>query len=113
MTRALVVAGLIALVVAGCGGGGKKTAQPTTLMTTNPTGTSAKFHYPPEVTRNYMKSCLASPKTTRAYCSCTLEKLSHDVSTNDFARIGLSGGEIPPRIRSVITRAARACRDKL
>jgi hypothetical protein len=115
VTRALLVAGLIALVVAGCGGGGKKKAQPTTLMTTNPTGTSAKgpFHYPPEVTRNYMRSCLASPKTTRAYCSCTLEKLSHDVSTNDFARIGLSGGQIPTRIRTVITRASRACRDKL
>ena len=119
MTRALILAALVALAAGGCGGGGDKSAQTTTrvttLMTTNPTGTAAKpkFRYPPEVTRNYMRSCLKSAKTTRAYCSCTLDKLASDVSTKDFARIGLSGGTIPPRIRKVITQAAVACRDKL
>jgi len=50
---------------------------------------------------------------TQAYCACTLDKLSNTVSTADFARIGLSGGKIPPRIRTLITQAAVACRDKL
>jgi hypothetical protein len=50
---------------------------------------------------------------TRAYCACTLDKLSNTVSTADFARIGLSGGKIPTRIRRLITQAALACRDKL
>jgi hypothetical protein len=118
VTRALILAGVVALAAAGCGGGGDKSAQTTTgattLMTTNPTGTAAKkFEYPPEVTRNYMRSCLKSQKTTRAYCSCTLDKLASDVSTQDFQRIGVSGGTIPPRIRKVITQAAVACRDKL
>jgi hypothetical protein len=119
VTRALILAGLVALAAAGCGGGGDKSAQTTTgattLMTTNPTGTASKpkFDYPPEVTRNFMQSCLKSPKTTRAYCSCTLDKLASNVSTKDFARIGSSGGTIPPRIRKFITQAAVACRNKL
>jgi hypothetical protein len=52
-------------------------------------------------------------KVTQAYCACTLDKLSNTVSTGDFARIGLSGGKIPTRIRQQITKAALACRDKL
>jgi len=34
------------------------------------------------------------------------------VTTADFARIGLSG-RIPTRVRSLITQAALACKDKL
>ena len=116
MTRAFVLLGSL-VVLAGCGGGSKSaqtTTGPTTLMTTNPTGTSAgRFHYPATVTKNYMRSCLSSPKTTRAYCSCTLDRLAENVSTKDFERIGLAGGQIPPRIRTLILRAAHDCRDKL
>jgi hypothetical protein len=83
-------------------------------MTTNPMGTTTvPSGYPAAVTQNYMRSCLASPRTTRAYCTCTLDKLSENVSTKDFERIGLAGGQIPPRIRNLIVRAARDCRDKL
>jgi hypothetical protein len=102
VTRALLLASAVTLV-AGCGGG--STAAQTT--------TDARFHYPETVTKNYMRSCLSSPKTTRAYCTCTLDKLAENVSTKDFERIGLSGGKIPPRIRTIITVAARDCRDKL
>jgi hypothetical protein len=116
VTRAFVLLGSVALL-AGCGSGSKSaetTTGATTLMTTNPAGTSAgSFHYPATVTKNYMRSCIASPKTTRAYCSCTLDELAKSVSTKDFERIGLAGGQIPPRIRSLILRAARDCRDKL
>jgi hypothetical protein len=123
VTRASLLA-IAVLLAAGCGGGGNKSAVATTtvtktLKTTNPTGTAAvtvtthgKFDYPSTVTDNYMRSCLNS-KVTRAYCACTLDKLSNTVSTADFARIGLSGGKIPTRIRKLITQAALACRDKL
>jgi hypothetical protein len=114
---------LILVVLAGCGGG-SKSASTTTVVTTvvtqatNPTGTAAvtthgRFHYPPAVVKNYMQSCLKNSSVTRAYCACTLDKLSNNVSTGDFARIGLSGGHIPPRIHRLIRRAAVACADKL
>jgi len=124
VTRALLPATAVLLALAaGCGGGNKSAVATTTvtktLTTTNPTGTAAvtvtthgRFHYPPTVTQNYMRSCMRS-KVTQAYCSCTLDKLSDTVSTGDFARIGLSGGRIPPRIRTLITQAAMACRNKL
>jgi hypothetical protein len=125
VTRALLLAPIgILLVAAGCGGGGSKSTSATTtvtktLTTTNPTGTAAvtvtthgRFRYPASVTENYMRSCMKS-NVTKAYCACTLDRLSNTVSTSDFARIGLSGGKIPPRIRKLITQAAFACKDKL
>jgi hypothetical protein len=123
VTRALLLATAVLFVAAGCGGGSKSAVGTTTvtktLTTTNPTGTASatvtthgRFHYPANVTDNYMRSCMKS-KVTQAYCACTLDKLSNNVSTADFARIGLSGGRIPPRIRTLITQAALACRDKL
>jgi hypothetical protein len=123
VTRALLLATAVLLVAAGCGGGSKSAVGTTTvtktLTTTNPTVTASvtvtthgRFHYPATVTENYMRSCMKS-QVTQAYCACTLDKLSNSVSTGDFARIGLSGGRIPPRIRKLITQAALACRDKL
>jgi hypothetical protein len=122
VTRALLLATAVLVVAAGCGGGSKSAVATTkvtkTLTTTNPSTaavtvtTHGRFHYPATVTDNYMRSCMKS-KVTQAYCACTLDKLSNNVSTADFARIGLSGGRIPPRIRTLITQAALACRDKL
>ena len=125
MTRALLPAIAVLILAAGCGGGGgdKSAAATTTvtktLTTTNPVGTGdatvtthGRYHYPAAVTQNYMKSCMNS-KVTKAYCACTLDKLSNTVSTGDFARIGLSGGRIPPRIRRLIRKAAADCADKL
>ena len=126
MTRAFLLAPIVLLLVAaGCGGGGSKSSVGTTtvtktLTTTNPTGTAAgvtvtthgRFKYPPAVTENYMRSCMKS-NVTQAYCACTLDKLSNTVSTADFARIGLSGGQIPSRMRALIRDAAVACADKL
>jgi hypothetical protein len=124
VTRASLLAAIVLVVVAGCGGGGSKSAVATTTVTktltaTNPTATEGvtvtthgRFHYPAAVTQNYMRSCMKS-NVTQAYCACTLDKLSNNVSTGDFARIGLSGGRIPPRIRKLIQKAAVACADKL
>jgi len=125
VTRAFLLATAVLLVAAGCGGGGSKSAVTTTTVTKTLTTTSSttgsagvtvtthgRFHYPAAVTENYMRSCMKS-SVTQAYCACTLDKLSDTVSTGDFARIGLSGGKIPTRIRQLITKAALACRDKL
>jgi hypothetical protein len=114
--KLVLAAGVVALVAVGCGGNSKPKAQIATV--TNPTGTAAvttqgRFHYPEAVVTNYMRSCLKNGSVTSAYCACTLDRLSNNVSTGDFARIGLSGGHIPPRVRRLITRAAVACRDKL
>jgi hypothetical protein len=112
---------VLALASAGCGGGGKS-AQATTVTkivsATNPTGTASvtthgRFHYPKALVTNYMQSCTKGNAKKRAYCGCTLDKLSNAVATADFARIGLSGGKIPPRIKRLIRGAAVACANKL
>ncbi|HEU5279340.1 MAG TPA: hypothetical protein VFU26_10595 [Gaiellaceae bacterium] len=113
-----VPAAFLVLAAAGCGGGGDSKSAATTVTTTNPTGTASvtthgRFRYPPVLVNNFMSSCTRSSKGKQAYCACTLDKLSDYVSTQDFARIGLSGGKVPPRIRRLIRRAAVACADKL
>ena len=122
MKPLLLAAAALALAAGGCGGGGSKSTATTTVTkivtATNPTGTAAvtthgRFHYPDAVVNNYMRSCLKNGSVTKAYCACTLDKLSDTVSTADFARIGLSGGRIPPRMHRLIRRAAIACADKL
>jgi hypothetical protein len=118
----LLAIAFVAVLAAGCGGDGEKSAVTTTTVrtvtTTNPTGTGSvtthgRFSYPATLTENYMKSCTRGDKAKEAYCACTLDKLSNDVSTQDFARIGLAGGKIPPRINRLIRRAAVNCADKL
>jgi hypothetical protein len=123
VTRALLLATAVLLLAVGCGSSSKSAVATTTvtktLTKTNRTDTATftvtthgRFHYPAAVTQNYMRSCMKS-NVTEAYCACTLDKLSDKLSTADFARIGLSGGRIPPRIRALITQAALACRNKL
>jgi hypothetical protein len=114
----------LAPAAAGCGGGGDKSAVTTTVKTitttptTSTTGTPSvtthgRFHYPPVLVNNFMTSCVRSDQAKQAYCACTLDKLSNTVSTQDFARIGLSGGTVPPRIRTLIRQATIACANKL
>ena len=116
MTRAFLLVAFVLLVAAGCGGGGSKSTVATTTVTKTAAEftvtTHGRYRYPASVTDNYMRSCMKN-NVTQAYCACTLDKLSNTVSTADFARIGLSGGRIPPRIRKLITQAAVACANKL
>jgi hypothetical protein len=110
------------LAVAGCGGGGddEKSAGTTTVKTT-PATTTVKttatthgtFTYPAVVVDNFMQSCTAGKQARRAYCGCTLDKLSENVSVDDFRDIGLSGGKVSQRIQHAIAQAATACADKL
>jgi spermidine/putrescine-binding protein len=111
VTRALAAGiAVIALVAAGCGGDNKSAATTTSSVSVT---THGRFHYPDAVITNYMRSCTKNGAVKAAYCACTLDKLSNTVSTADFARIGLSGGKIPPHINRLIRRAAVACADKL
>jgi hypothetical protein len=115
----LVAAGLLLLGLSACGGGdGEESARETTTVVTTVTGpasttTEGKYDYPPVVVNNFMKSCTNGIRKRRAYCACTLDELSKSVSVQDFARIGLAGGKLPPRIRRVIQDAAVACADKI
>jgi hypothetical protein len=111
----------VALAAAGCGGS-RKSAATTTVTTivtsTNPTGTASvtthgRFSYPAVLIDNFMRSCTRGSQAKKAYCTCTLDKLSNTVSTQDFTRIGLSGGKVTPRVRRAIKQAATACADKL
>jgi hypothetical protein len=113
---------VLGVAAGGCGDGSEKSAATTTVTTiataTNPTGTASvtthgRFHYPRVIVDNFMKSCTNGQQKRVAYCSCTLDKLSNDVSVQDFARIGLSGGKLSPRMNRLIRRAAVACADKL
>jgi hypothetical protein len=113
---------VLGVAAGGCGGGSEKSAATTTVTTiataTNPTGTASvtthgRFQYPRVIVDNFMKSCTNGQQKRVAYCSCTLDKLSNDVAAQDFARIGLSGGKLSPRMNRLIRRAAVACADKL
>src|SRR5438093_13629731 len=129
--QALVALALVVvLVLAGCGGGGKSAKSTTvvqtvttTTLTATTTSTSSsggvivvthgRYHYPQVLVTNYMKSCIAGGGAKkRAYCACTLDKLSINVSTQDFAEIGLSK-TIPPRIKQLMTQAVAVCASKL
>jgi hypothetical protein len=114
---ALLVA--VALAAAGCGGGKSVATTTATTVSTATTATGGvtvttrgRFHYPPVLIQNFMRSCTRGEAAKQDYCACTLDKLSNDVSTRDFTRIGLSGGKVPPRIRRLIRRASTACLHK-
>ena len=116
----LAFAAVVCLAVTGCGGG--KSAATTTVTTvagvTNPTGTASvtthgRYHYPQVVVDNFMKSCTKGDDAKRAYCGCTLDKLSNNVSVHDFVRVGLAGGKLSKRIQGLINKAAKDCASKL
>jgi hypothetical protein len=73
--------------------------------------THGRFHYPRSLITSFMRSCTGGDPAKQAYCACTLDRLSNHISTQDFTRIGRSGGKVlPPRITRYIRQAARACR---
>lgn len=121
MLKGLLPALLVAVALAAAGCGGDKSAATTTTTVATGTSTSTpaptvtthgRFHYPRSLVDNFMRSCTRGDAGKNAYCACTLDRLSNNVSTQDFARIGRSGGTVPPRIRRLIRQATVACLHK-
>jgi hypothetical protein len=102
---------------AGCGtsgtAAGTTTATVPTVTDFSSVTTHGRYHYPPAVISSYMASCTTGRASRLAFCGCTLDKLSNDISVKQFTRIGRSGGQLPPRVRQLINKAATACRGKL
>lgn len=101
--RGLLAGTSAVVLLAGCGGGGSSTAETTTA-------TPGRFHYSKELRQSYMRACTGGGAVKESACQCTLDKLSENVSSEDFRKMSLSG-KIPPRIRTAITRAAADCRN--
>ncbi len=97
MRQALLVLLMVGLVASGCGGDDQ----------------AGRSRYPDVVVTNYMQSCTRGDNEKQAYCGCTLDRLSNDVSVEDFARVGAAGGKLSPRLQRLITQAAEACADEL
>jgi hypothetical protein len=73
--------------------------------------THGRFHYPTSLIVSFMRSCTGGDAAKQSYCACTLDRLSNHLSTEDFTRIGRSGGKVlPARITRIIRRAALACK---
>jgi hypothetical protein len=109
--RAFVAAACLALVAAGCGSG-SKSAVTTTTTTATKTGTTVsvtgKYHYSPKVISSFMRSCTQGNAAKANYCGCVIDRLSENVSTQDFARIAKTGKAVP-RVTRAIRRATAAC----
>jgi hypothetical protein len=123
--RQALLAVAVLLALAGCGGSKSAKSTTTVVVTTTTTGASTstvggttvvthgRYHYPQVLVTNYMNSCVAGGGAKkRAYCACTLDKLSNNVSTQDFAEIGLSKA-IPKRIKTLMAKAVADCASKL
>jgi hypothetical protein len=112
---AALLAVVLGFAAAGCGGGGKTAATTTVVTTTTPATvtTHGRFHYPPVLISSYMASCTTGGVARQAYCACTLDKLSNNVSVKDFSRVGLSGGSLSRRMQRLINKAAADCKSKL
>ncbi len=136
-----------ALLAAGCGGGSKiadpsiwATAAATAATTAATTTTSAQSTpqkvatwqaNPPksepdtEVFREIaVKSCLdeaqgqdVSPEMAQEYCTCAIDELLKNVTTDELRQIGEAGlsgdSTLPPEIDQKLMDAVMACVDKL
>jgi len=106
--RYLVAAACLAVVAAGCGGG--KSAATTTAPTapTTSIAVSGTYRYSPKVISSFMRSCTQGNAAKENYCACVIDKLSHSVSTRDFAHIARTGRAVP-RVQRAIRLATAAC----
>jgi len=97
-------------MAAGCGGG--KSAATTTAPAATTTGIripiTGKYHYRGQVVSSFMESCTQGNAAKENYCACVIDKLSHSVSTRDFAHIARTGRAVP-RVQRAIRRATAAC----
>jgi len=105
--RYLVGALLLGLCLAASGCDGEKSTATTTVITGGGT-----YRYPRGVIKSFMQSCTKGKPKLATLCACVIDKLSHTVSTREFARI-LRAGKAIPRVRRAAARATAACRSEL
>ncbi len=108
MKRSLATAlGIAALALAACGGdddGGGG-------------GGGGGSDYPPQAEENFMKACTSQPQATEAYCQCTFDEITANVSFEDFQKaeeqIGSGGiNDAPPETREAFQNAVEKCRSE-
>ena len=107
MKRSLATALAIAmLALAACGddeGGGS--------------GEGGGGDYPAQAEENFMKACTSQPQATEAYCQCTFDEITANVSFEDFQKaeqqIGSGGiNDAPPETREAFQNAVEKCRSE-
>jgi len=101
--RYLVGALLLGLCLAASGCGGEKSNVTTRVITV-----SGTYRYSPKIISSFMRSCTQGNAAKENYCACVIDKLSHSVSTRDFAHIARTGRAVP-RVQRAIRRATAAC----
>ena len=87
---------LVALALAGCGGGGDDEG------------------YPDEAVDNFVSSCMKQEGATRAACVCVIERLQETMPYEEFAELDAAlreGGEQPdPASERKLQEAVEGCR---
>ena len=73
--------------------------------------------YPPQAEENFMKACTSQPQATEAYCQCTFDEITANVSFEDFQKaeeqIGSGGiNDAPPETREAFQNAVEKCRSQ-
>ena len=73
--------------------------------------------YPPQAEENFMKACTSQPQATEAYCQCTFDEITANVSFEDFQeaeqQIGSGGiNDAPPETREAFQKAVEKCRSE-
>ena len=71
--------------------------------------------YPAQAEENFMKACTAQPQANEAYCQCTYDEITANVSYEDFKaaeeQIGSGGiNDAPPETREAFQNAIEKCR---
>jgi hypothetical protein len=81
-------------------------------------GESGGGDYPKQAEENFLQACTSQPQATDAYCQCTFDEITANVSFEDFQeaekQIG-SGGNIadaPPETRKAFEAAVEKCREE-
>jgi hypothetical protein len=74
--------------------------------------------YPPQAEENFMKACTSQPQATEAYCQCTFDEITANVSFEDFQeaeqQIGSGGiNDAPPETREAFQAAVEKCRSEI
>ena len=74
--------------------------------------------YPQQAEDNFLEACTSQPQATEAYCQCTYDEITANVTYEEFQeaekQIGTGGdiGDAPAETREAFQNAVEKCRDK-